>query len=249
MGARDWRAASRRQEGASRSPLFCACHLKQHLAATDQRRQRQRHPRHKGLDIGLWHADHPSLGFPQRPDGPETARQCGRHFPRPSAPDRTTGAPDQGYRPFSSCSSRGSHIRARHIRRDRVDIRRGRAAFEDDSSRHRHVVQRIVRSHKALITDEPMNAAPWNPCARVVGREQLMELFRARSTGEADRDAAVIGRDPRRRAFKGGLRKRIRIGHNNELMSRCHRQVSLRQLRPSRAKSSSASSGPSLPGS
>ena len=51
----------------------------------------------------------------------------------------------------------------------------------------------IVRRHEALVADEPVHALPGDPVSIGVGREQLIELLRARSAGQADRHAAAVG--------------------------------------------------------
>src|SRR6185437_8446579 len=122
-----------------------------------------------------------------------------------------------------------------------MNMRGGREAVEENAARGRHVVAAVGDRYKPLIADEPMDAIPGNLAAIGVGREQFIKLLWARSAGEADRNAPRIFRDPRQQKLGRRLGEHRRIGNRNDLagMGGCHRQVSLRQLRPSRASSSS----------
>ena len=122
-------------------------------------------------------------------------------------------------------------------------------------ARHAHVVERIVRRHKALVADEPVHAIPRDPASIGVGREQLIELFRARAAGQADRDAAGICADiraeqraPRPSSPASGSDRQL-TDHAGDC--RCDHLLSRASASCGRraSSSSSASSGPSLPAS
>src|ERR1700722_7892440 len=132
-----------------------------------------------------------------------------------------------------------------------MNVGGGRTLIEKGFPGHLHVVAAIGYRHEPFVADEPVHAVPGDFAAIGFGREQLIEPFRARSAGEANRNAASMRRNPCQHAVGGGLRQCRRIGNGDDLalVAGGHRQLSFRQLRPSRSINSLASSGPSLPGS
>jgi hypothetical protein len=100
------------------------------------------------------------------------------------------------------------------IGRNRVDVGSRRPAIQKDLPRHAHVVERIVGRDKTLVADKPVHAVPRDPASKGIGREQLVELFRARSAGQADRHAIAVGGDhPCYDTLRGGFGERDRVGN------------------------------------
>src|SRR5579872_3976161 len=131
---------------------------------------------------------------------------------------------------------------------DWMHMVRGRQPIEEDFARHVHIVQGMIACDEALVADEPVHAIPGNPFRPGGGREQLIELLRTRSTGQANRDAAFVRRDPCDQPSGRSERQLCRIGGGDFLKILRHPVYpSVRQLRPSRLSNSSAPAGPSPP--
>ena len=92
----------------------------------------------------------------------------------------------------------------------------GRAAIEEKPAAPCAMLLRgSSAGDEALVADEPVHAVPRDSVSIGIGRQQLIELFRARSAGQADRDAAAVGVDPCHQTIRGGFRQRRRIGDDD----------------------------------
>ena len=161
-----------------------------------ERRQGQRHARHERLDMRLRARRPPSAPSRQRRDSRETARRYGRRARRPSARDRTgagrvqaVGAVERFQ--LALVAARGFLGICAHRSESDGWCRPARSDRGKGGAPCAMLLSGSSAGDKSLVADEPVHAVPRNPASIGVGREQLIELFRARSAGQANRDAAA----------------------------------------------------------
>jgi hypothetical protein len=102
--------------------------------------------------------------------------------------------------------------------RDRMNVgRRDRDMADEKPMRDAEIAARIVVRHVAVVAPEQMDALPRQCVA--IGRlgQELIEPFRRRAAGEAERDAALGALEARRDALRGRARQRLVIGNNRQI--------------------------------
>ena len=132
-----------------------------------------------------------------------------------------------------------------------MDILPRRAhAVEKHPSRRPHIAERIAFRDETVVADEPVHTVPRHFAAPGLFGQQTVKPLRARSAGQRD-SGAVLSDDLLDETACSGFRQGRGVVDNDHVWRRSgvHGDTHAigRQRRPSRASSSSASLGPSLP--